>query len=114
MSRAWAGGDAMNKKQAQLKNKFPAFLTLLIMTVLVVGGLWWLAVVSDRNRAANLKEINSNPAYGKGVITKIFYYKGHSLRVQYTIGNVTYEHIGGWTKILTILVKTIRLGLSIR
>lgn len=88
----------MNKKQTHLRNKFQVFLTLLIITALVIGGLWRLAVVSDKNRAANLKVINSNFAYGKGIITKISYYKGHSLHVQYTIENVTYEHSGGWGK----------------
>ncbi|WP_143065239.1 hypothetical protein [Mucilaginibacter gossypiicola] len=72
---------------------------------MIIGGLWWLVAVSDRNRAANLKEINSHPAYSKGVITQIFYYKGHSLRVKYTIDNVTYEHIGGWDKNLNHLGK---------
>ncbi|MFC0516302.1 hypothetical protein ACFFGT_18940 [Mucilaginibacter angelicae] len=75
------------------------------MTTLVIAGLWRLIVVGNRNRAANLKEINSHSAYGKGVITKIFYHKGHSLHVQYTIGNVTYEHIGGWDENLKNLGK---------
>jgi len=34
--------------------------------------------------------------YGKGVITKMFHYKGHSVYVSYKINGVAYEYVGGW------------------
>lgn len=79
------------------KSKFQVGLTLIVLVLIVIGGLWLVSNISDNARTSKINTINNNQsAYAKGVIVKMSSYKGRALVVQYKIGHTDYSHGGGW------------------
>jgi len=76
--------------------KVKALLPFFIFMVLIIGGLYWFATDVTKRKAAELKQINSGFGYGKGIITGLKSYKGHSIDIRYQIDNKVYEYNGGW------------------
>ncbi|MCS4165291.1 hypothetical protein [Sphingobacterium sp. BIGb0116] len=73
------------------------FCNILIASI-VFGGLYWIWKTGENERAIKIEAVNRNDRYVKGLITKMFYYKGRSIRVKYTVDNKEYENSGGWSK----------------
>lgn len=77
-------------------NKLKAGLTILIMMSVLSSIVYWYVNSGQEEDKERIEIVQRNYDYGKGVITKMFHYKGHSVHVSYKINGIVYEHVGGW------------------
>ncbi|SEP45990.1 hypothetical protein [Mucilaginibacter sp. OK283] len=85
-------------KTTNKKNQFKNNITVLVIAIILVGGLFILVKKVDKDKAAKVVEIRKHPLYLKGVITKLSSFKGHSVRINFVVNGTTYEYDGGWDK----------------
>jgi hypothetical protein len=98
MKKKVLGKTKPNYNTLSKKEKLQVALTLLAITSIVIGSLYWMGKVSDRNNEVRISTVNGEYKSAKGLITKIFYYKGRSVVINYAINGDSYEHRGGWDK----------------
>lgn len=79
-----------------MKEKLKVWLTGIIFMSLVCGGIYLMMLDGDKERAYNLEKVKRNYRVGKGVITKIFNYKGNSVYINYTVDGKPYTYSGGY------------------
>ncbi|TWR30000.1 hypothetical protein FPZ43_09130 [Mucilaginibacter pallidiroseus] len=85
------------KRPLSKQEKKDALVTLLVITAIIISGLYWLGKTSDQENTVRLKAVNNGCVYTNGVITLIFYYKGKSIHIKYVVKGKEYEYIGGWS-----------------
>lgn len=78
------------------KEKLQVTLTMLTITACLVGGLYWVGMNAEREGAERKTALNKGSQYGKGIISSIHYYKGHTVSVKYKVDGKNYECQGGW------------------
>jgi hypothetical protein len=78
------------------KDKLKTFVTLIIITVVVIGSLVLFVIKSNKDKAIRLAEIHKAPLYLKGVITYLHSSKGHSISIKYNVHGIPFEYDGGW------------------
>lgn len=81
-----------------MNNKVRLILTL---TLIVGGGaavLVWIGRQAEGKKARRVEYINRKFEYGKGVIVDKSDYKGHSIDVEYEVGDKRFKYSGGWDK----------------
>jgi len=77
-------------------NKLKVGLTLLLMMSVLGSVVYWYVNSGQEEDMERVAIVQRGYNYGKGVITKMFHYKGHSVHVSYKINGVVYEYVGGW------------------
>lgn len=70
--------------------------TLLLLIITVVGALCYLVRYGSERNAQRIAAINKGSKHTKGVIKRIFHYKGQTVTVYYQVNNVNYEYVGVW------------------
>jgi hypothetical protein len=68
----------------------------VVLTGIIVGGVYWVGATGEKEKAARIEGVNKNDKYARGIITSYFSSKGRSVGVKYTINKKDYEYSGGW------------------
>lgn len=77
-------------------NKLKVGLTFVIMMGVLISIVYLYVNSGEEEDKERITIVQRGYKYGKGVITKMFHYKGHSVYVSYKINGVAYEYVGGW------------------
>ena len=77
-------------------NKLKVGLTFVIMMGVLISIVYLYVNSGEEEDKERITIVQRGYKYGKGVITKMFHYKGHSVYVSYKINGVVYEYVGGW------------------
>lgn len=81
-----------------MNKKLQLVLFNLGLALAIFGALYWFGQKWDRDIQARIDTVNKDYEYGKGIITDIHLYKGHSVEIKYIVKNNQYEFSGGWDK----------------
>lgn len=76
--------------------KLKVALTFLILIAIIGSFLYWIGKKADKEKNERIEEVEKEYDYSKGLILNIHSYKGHSVKVKYSINGVNYEYSGGW------------------
>lgn len=76
--------------------KFKLILFFVVLTGIIVLGIYWIGSNGEKEKAERINIINKNHQYTRGVVTKMFSYKGHSINVRYNVDSIEYESTTGW------------------
>ena len=68
---------------------------MLILAV-IGGGLYWISVDAEKSKEEQIRVMQKGYNYSKGIIVRMHYYKGHSVRIKYKIDGTEYITIRGW------------------
>lgn len=79
-----------------MSDKFKAAITLLVITTLVLLGLFMINKSSTKDQQERIGFVKSGYDYGNGLIVSIKHYKGHSIKVKYQVNHIDYLFDGGW------------------
>lgn len=79
-----------------VNEKLKISLTIILSMTVVVATIYWYVSGGEEEQKERITMVQSNYKYGKGVITKMFNFKGHSVYVSYKINGIAYEYSGGW------------------
>ncbi|WP_343321594.1 hypothetical protein [Sphingobacterium multivorum] len=71
-------------------------LFFVVLIVIISGGLYWTGTTGEKEKMERVEIVNKNHGYVRGLVTKIFSYKGHSIHVKYIVNGVEYESRTGW------------------
>lgn len=93
-----------------MSDKFKVAITLLVITILVLLGLFMINKSSKKDQQERIGFIKSGYDYGKDLIINIKHYKGHSIKVKCQVNHVDYSFDGGWD----INPKGLQVGDSIK
>lgn len=77
-------------------NRLKISLTFIIMMGVLTCFIYWYVSGGQEEDKKRITMVQNGYEYGRGLITKMFYYKGHSIHVSYKINGFSYEHEGGW------------------
>jgi hypothetical protein len=79
-----------------VNEKLKVSLTSVLFMTVVFTAIYWYVSDGQEEQKERIAMVQQDYKYGKGVITKMFNYKGHSVYVSYKINGVAYEYSGGW------------------
>lgn len=79
-----------------VNEKLKVSLTIFLFMTMVAAAIYWYVSGGQEEQKERIAIVKQDYKYGKGIITKMFYYKGHSVYVSYKINGAAYEHSGGW------------------
>jgi hypothetical protein len=96
MKKKIAGQFKTSSKTISKKEKLQVALTLLAITALIVGGLYWIGISAGQDSARRAIALNKGSKYAQGIITSIHYYKGRSIHIRYKVNGTNYEYNGSW------------------
>ena len=71
-------------------------LTIVTMMGLLTCFIYWYVNDGQKEDKERIAIVQKGYKYGRGLITKISSYKGHSVHVNYKINGSAFEHNGGW------------------
>ncbi len=79
-----------------MSDKFKAAISLIVITALVLLGLFMINSSSKKDHEQRIDFVKSGYDYGKGLIVDIKHYKGHAIKVKYQVNHIAYKFDGGW------------------
>jgi hypothetical protein len=76
--------------------KLKIVLFFVVLTGIIVGGIYWVGTIGEKEKTARIETVNKKHQYVRGFVTKLSSYKGHNINVKYTVDNMEYESSTGW------------------
>lgn len=76
--------------------KLKMVLTFIILIVTIGSFLCWIGKNADREKNERTEKVEKEYDYSKGIIEDIHSYKGHHIKIKYSINSVNHEYSGGW------------------
>ena len=76
--------------------KLKMALTFIILITIIGSFLYWVGNNAHKEKKDRIEKVEKEYDYSKGIIENIHSYKGHRIKIKYSINGINYEHSGGW------------------
>lgn len=84
---------ANNKTKVE---KIKIALTFILIIAVIGGGLYWISVDAEKSKEERIRSMKEGYNYAKGIIVRMHYYKGQTIRIKYKIDGMEYVKTRNW------------------